>query len=85
MFLLQNELQRREEMIKKILIIGIIGVFILIQPLSVQTWISPKRLTWTSGNSYDPAIAKDSNNHIHVVWYDDTPGVNEIYYKKGMQ
>jgi hypothetical protein len=30
-------------------------------------------------------IAVDSNNHIHVVWSDETPGNFEIYYKKGIQ
>ena len=45
------------------------------------TWIT-KRLTWTSGHSSVPDITIDSNNHIHVVWQDDTPGKDEIYYKK---
>ena len=45
------------------------------------TWSTVKRLTWTSGGSYDPAIAMDSNDTIHVVWYDDTPGNVDIYYK----
>ena len=40
------------------------------------------RLTWTLGDSRCPAIAKDSNNSVHVVWYDNTPGNFEIYYKK---
>jgi len=43
------------------------------------TWIAAKRLTWTSGESIGAAIAVDSDNHIHVVWYDDTPGNHEIY------
>jgi hypothetical protein len=29
------------------------------------------------------AIAVDPSGNIHVVWYDDTPGDFEIYYKKG--
>jgi hypothetical protein len=45
------------------------------------TWSVVKRLTWTSGNSYSPAIAIDSSNTIHVAWDDDTPGNFEIYYK----
>ena len=48
------------------------------------TWIAAKRLTWTSGESIGAAIAVDSDNHIHVVWYDDTPGNHEIYYRKGL-
>jgi len=46
-----------------------------------SSWTT-KRLTWTSGGSWGPAIAVDSNNHLHVVWYDETPGNREIYYKK---
>jgi len=45
------------------------------------TWSAPKRLTWTSGFSWAPKIAVDSNNNPHVVWYDTTNGY-EIYYKK---
>jgi hypothetical protein len=43
---------------------------------------STKRLTWTAGFSWHPAIAIDSSDHIHIVWYDDTSGNYEIYYKK---
>jgi hypothetical protein len=46
-----------------------------------KSWTT-ERLSWTSGWSYYAAIATDSNNHIHVVWNDDTPGNEEIYYKK---
>jgi hypothetical protein len=46
------------------------------------TWSAAKRLTWTSGVSYVPAIAIDSNDTIHIVWQDDTPGTYEIYYKR---
>jgi len=45
------------------------------------TWGETKRLTWTA-SSFSPAIAIDSDNVIHVVWVDDTPGNEEIYYKK---
>ena len=45
------------------------------------TWNPVKRLTWTSSNSYVPAIAIDSANIIFVVWYDDAPGNYEIYYR----
>src|SRR4030042_3789086 len=44
-------------------------------------WTAAKRLTWTSGDSYNPAVAIDSNDAIHIVWYDDTSGKDEIYYK----
>jgi hypothetical protein len=45
-------------------------------------WSGTKRLTWKSGGSFSPAIAMDSNNNGHVVWYDFSPGNYEIYYKK---
>jgi hypothetical protein len=45
------------------------------------SWIT-KRLTFNSGNSFFPVIATDTNNHIHVVWFDYSPGNAEIYYKK---
>jgi hypothetical protein len=45
-------------------------------------WTPAQRLTWTSGYSFGPAVAIDQNDTIHVVWYDDTPGNSEIYYKK---
>jgi len=46
------------------------------------TWTPAKRLTWTSGNSERPAMAMDTNNRIHIVYYDDTPGNREIYYMR---
>ena len=46
------------------------------------SWSGAKRLTWTSGNSSGPAMAKDLNNNIHIIWQDDTPGNYEIYHKK---
>lgn len=45
------------------------------------TWTSSKRLSWTSGLSYYPDIAADPSGNLHLVWSDDTPGVNQIYYK----
>ena len=44
-----------------------------------------KRLTSNSGDSYAPAIAIESGNHIHVVWHDRSPGNYEIYHRKGIQ
>jgi len=67
---------------KKFALIIVIGLFLLIQPLSAQTWQATKRLTWNSGISGRASIAVDSNNYIHVVWNDDSPGNYEIYFKK---
>jgi hypothetical protein len=67
---------------KKGLLISVIGLFMLFQPLSAQTWEAQKRLTWTSDESAIPAIASDSMDNIHMVWTDETPGNSEIFYKK---
>jgi hypothetical protein len=69
-------------MIKKggIIILLICGVFFLTHNLE-SAWTF-KRLTWNAGGSCYPAIATDTNNHIHVVWSDGTPGNLEIFYKK---
>jgi hypothetical protein len=44
-----------------------------------------KRLTYNAGYSSGPSIAVDSDDHLHLVWSDDSPGNREIYYKKGIQ
>jgi len=46
------------------------------------SWSSANRLTWNSGSSQGPAIAIDSDNHIHILWWDGTPGNNEIYHRR---
>ena len=60
--------------------IGILGVLLSAQAAQAG-WTPAKRLTWTSGGSFSAAIAVGSSGLIHVVWRDDTPGNNEIYYK----
>jgi V8-like Glu-specific endopeptidase len=45
------------------------------------TWKTSQRLTWTSGQSSNPAMAVAPSGSLHVVWEDDTPGNVEIYYK----
>src|SRR4030042_1058174 len=45
------------------------------------SWSSAKRLTWTSGISECPALAMGSGANVYVVWHDDTPGTQEIYFK----
>jgi len=58
-----------------------IGVFSL-SPSAQAAWTSAKRLTWNDGISSSPQMALDSSGHLHVVWYDDTPGHYEIYHKR---
>jgi hypothetical protein len=47
-----------------------------------STWSAAQRLTWTSGQSYDPVIAIDPSDTIHIAWVNDAPGKGEIYYKR---
>ena len=63
-----------------ILIVGL-GLFLLPQAAQA-TWTKSQRLTWNSGDSAYPAIAVDFSGGVHVVWHDNTPGNNEIFYKK---
>jgi Neuraminidase (sialidase) len=48
-----------------------------------RTWSKQKRLTKNAGSSSLPSIAVSGHN-IHVTWYDDTPGNDEIYYKQSI-
>jgi len=47
-------------------------------------WGPLKRITYTGGSTYGPALARDSNQIIHLAFYDDTPGLYEIYYRKSL-
>jgi hypothetical protein len=46
------------------------------------SWTSAKRLTWTEGFSAWPDIAASPVGDLHIVWFDDLSGGDEIYYKK---
>jgi hypothetical protein len=63
------------------LIVLVTGLIFLAQEARAQ-WTSAIRITWTSGESYGPVVAIDSSDHLHVLWYDYTPGSAEIYYKR---
>jgi hypothetical protein len=67
---------------KSFLIMFLVSGLFYLSHDALAYWSPAKRLTWNAGNSEDPAIAIDTNNHIHVVWGDETPGNYEIYYKK---
>ena len=57
-----------------------LGLF-LVSCWAVAGWTPAQRITWNSGASESPALAVDSLGNLHVVWNDDTPGNEEIYYK----
>ena len=44
------------------------------------TWLTVQRLTNNAGASAEPVIAVNGPT-ILVVWHDDTPGVNEIFWR----
>lgn len=67
---------------QKGLMIAALGLFLFSQAAQAD-WTVSRRITWTSGESCDPATAIDSGGTIHVVWYDDSLGNYEIYYKNG--
>jgi hypothetical protein len=48
-------------------------------------WTTITRLTWSAGSSYGPAVAGDYLGNLHMVWYDNSPGNYEIYYRKFIQ
>jgi hypothetical protein len=45
------------------------------------SWQASKRLSFSSGSSWYPSIAV-SGSSLFVVWGDNTPGNNEIYFRK---
>jgi hypothetical protein len=71
------------EMKRTVLMITAVGLFLFAQTAQAQ-WTPAKRLTWTSGWSYFPAMAIDSSDHIHIVWNDDTLGNNELHYRRSV-
>jgi glucose/arabinose dehydrogenase len=46
-----------------------------------ETWTS-RRLSWNSGESWQPFITIDGSDNIYVAWADNTPGNFEIFLKK---
>lgn len=47
-----------------------------------QTWLADKPLTNDPEISWDPRIAIDRNDNLHVVWYDWRDQKDEVYYKR---
>jgi len=48
---------------------------------SGATWASFQQMTDTSGDSQAPKIAVSGAN-VYLVWYDDDPGNDEVYFRK---
>jgi hypothetical protein len=49
-----------------------------------ETWSAAKGITWTSGESSNPAIAIGSGNAVHVVWDEETADNKEIFYRQSL-
>ena len=45
-----------------------------------QTFSTPINLSNNTGNSDLPQIASSEGNNVYVVWQDDTPGNNDIFF-----
>lgn len=60
----------------------IILIIFSVSSLTAQSWLPIKRLTWNDGDSWSPRIAVDSGNNLHVVWWDNNPGIEEIFHKR---
>ena len=48
-----------------------------------ESWGTDTRLTNAVGNSYNPSMSV-SGQTLHIVWYDNRDGNNEIYYKRSI-
>jgi len=46
-----------------------------------STWQTEKRLTFNSGQSSNPILARSGVN-LYVAWTDGTPGNSEVYFRK---
>ncbi|MFH1312211.1 MAG: T9SS type A sorting domain-containing protein [Candidatus Eisenbacteria bacterium] len=44
-------------------------------------WFPAERLTHSSGNTWEPAVATDAMGRVHVVWYEHRTTNYEIFYK----
>jgi BNR repeat-like domain len=65
----------------RVMFLGFLVTGIFFSAVDLSALWQSKRLTYNAGASYAPAIALDGSN-VYVVWSDDTPGNNEIYFKK---
>lgn len=46
------------------------------------TFSAPKNLSNSTGYSFNPRIAVDSNGGINVVWVDNTPGNQDVFFSR---
>ena len=54
-------------------------IFFAVSQNGGQTFSAPKNLSNNIGASVDPQITSEGNN-VYVVWKDNTPGNNDIFF-----
>jgi len=67
---------------KAYLIYVVLGLIIVLMPITAQTWKPAVRLTWNTTQSMAPSIAADSGSNIYIAWDDSLSGNYEIYFKR---
>src|SRR5262249_58401128 len=45
------------------------------------TWLPEQRLSYTTAESFEPALVWDSAERLHVVWQDQSFGSYEIFHR----
>jgi len=51
-----------------------------------NNWSAVTRITWSWSNSHwARMVVSESDNHIHLVYIDESPGNSECYFKRGNQ
>jgi hypothetical protein len=75
-------MMREVKMKKAYLIYMVLGLIIMLMPITAQTWKPPIRLTWNTTQSMAPSIAADSGSNIYIAWDDSLSGNYEIYFKR---
>jgi hypothetical protein len=63
-----------------ILVVVVISISSLCKRKPEENYLESVNVSNNSGRSENPSIAVDSNNTVHLVWNDDTPGNEEIFY-----
>ena len=72
---------------KFLLSFNIVSIFIVFITLTScckkhpeENYLEPVNISNNSGRSENPSIAVDSKGTLHLVWNDDSPGNEEIFY-----
>jgi len=58
---------------------GAYDIFYTTKPYG-GSWTAPVNISNNTGDSQAPVIARDFQDTLHVVWFDNSPGNNEILY-----